>query len=395
LKILTYNSSARGSGQFVRSLKIAEIITKAFLDARCVILAGNSYVAKDVPTRTDVVRMPEIRKSISGDYMLVPSKPTGLTPRPKCLSEAFAIRKRIIRATIEEYDPDVFLVDSRPAGLNDELLEVLEQMSAQSKCKTVLMLRDIVDDPNLVIKRWTDQGTYKLINEAYDKVVVLGNESLFDAVERYQMFAFREKVIYLGYLGSPRFSVSDCDVSEPSGATKHILVTVGGGFDGGSIIETMCEYISSTSRQSQQLELSFSIVLGSNATLMALDLFERYRDISRIIQIYQHVRCLESLIAKAHIVVSMCGYNTLIELIERRKKIIAIPRTHSGSEQMMRASLLNRVYDGMWIIPQKELTAERIGWLIGSALMAPWPSVQMEMSGARNLITFLDQEVWR
>jgi predicted glycosyltransferase len=377
----------------VRSLKIAEIITKAFPDARCVILAGNSFLAKHIPARTDVIRMPEIRKSIGGDYMLVPLKPSVATPQPNCSSEAFAIRKRIIRATIAEYDPDVFLVDSRPAGLNGELLEVLEQMAVGSKCKAVLMLRDIVDEPNLVIERWTDQGTYKLINEAYDKVVVFGNESIFNAIERYQMSAFREKVVYLGYLGSPGFSASDCDASELGGTPTHVLVTVGGGFDGGSIIETMCEYISNASHRNQQP--GFSVVLGSNSTLTISHLIERYSDMPRNTQVYRHVRCLDHLIAKAQIVVSMCGYNTLIELIERRKKIIAIPRTHSGSEQTMRASLLDRIYDGMWVIPQKELTAERLGRMVGSALTAPQPKVQMEMSGARNLVTFLDQEVWR
>jgi predicted glycosyltransferase len=376
----------------VRSLKIAEVITNAFPDARCVILAGNSCVERHLPTRTDVVRMPEIRKSKGGDYMLLPPSLAGSTPQPRCPSEAFTIRKKIIQSTIKQYDPDMFLVDSRPSGLNDELLEVLAQMSAWSECKTVLMLRDIVDEPKLVTTRWADQGIYKLIDEAYDKVVVFGNEWIFDAIESYQMSPFRAKVFYLGYIGSPGFSASGCHPSESSGGPKHILITVGGGFDGADIIQTVCEYIS---RTPQNQQLAFSVVLGNNSTLAISDLFERYVDLSRNTQVYGHVSALDSLICKADLVVSMCGYNTLIELIERGKKIIAIPRTHSGSEQIMRASLLSNVYDGMWVIPEKELTVERLKVSIDRALMAPSPTVQMEMSGARNLIAFLEQEVCR
>lgn len=337
--------------------------------------------------------MPQIRKSSDGDYVLVPLQPAGSTPQPSCPTEAFAIRKRIIRSTIKEFDPDVFLVDFRAAGLNGELLEVLWQISAWSKCKTVLVLRDIMDDPNLVIRSWTNQGIYRLIDKAYDKVVVFGNESIFDAIESYQLSPARSKVFYLGYLGSPGFSACDLNPSEPGGASRHVLITVGGGFDGGGIIQTVCEYIIRTSHQNQQL--SFTVVLGANSTLSISDLFERYHDLSRNTQVYGYVSSLDCLIAKADVVVSMCGYNTLIELIERGKKIIAIPRTHHGSEQIMRASLLSRVYDGMWVIPENELTPERLETEIEIALMGPSPTVQMEMTGARNLIAFLKREVRR
>ena len=393
LKILAYNSSSRGSGQFVRSLKIAKVVTEAFPDARCLILAGNSCVKMHLPARTEVIVMPQIRKSPDNEYMLLPLQPAGLTPQPSCLTEAFAIRKRIIRSTLKEFDPDVFLVDCRAAGLNGELIEILWQISARSKCKTVLVLRDIIDDPQLVIRSWTNQGIYTLIDKAYDKLVVFGNESVFDVIESYQLSPARSKVCYLGYLGSPGFSPCDLNPSKPGGALRHILITVGGGFDGGGIIQTVCEYITRTSQQNQQL--SFTVVLGANSTLSISDLFERYHDLSRNTQVYGHVSSLDCLIAKAHVVVSMCGYNTLIELIERRKKIIAIPRTHHGSEQIMRASLLSRVYDGMWVIPENELTLESLEAEIEMALMAPGPTVQMEMSGARNLIAFLEREVRR
>jgi len=392
VKVLAYNSSARGAGQFVRSLKIARVITDSFANARCVILAGNSRVERSVPDRTSIVPMPQIRKSIDGDYLLGPINAARPAPLPGNVAEAFALRRQIIQSTIDEYDPDVFLVDSRPKGLNDELLDVLRQLTRTSRCRTVLMLRDIVDDPALVTRRWVEHGTYRMIDEVYDDVVIWGDEHTFDAVAAYRLSAFQEKVTYLGYLGGgvlPVFGQLDRD--EATEASGRVLVTVGGGFDGGGIIRTVYDYNSRTS--SAYPPLNFTIVLGAHSPDTIADLFESDRRPYRSIEIYRHVPELEGLISEAAVVVSMCGYNTLLELLERRKKIIAIPRSHSGAEQTMRANLLSGLYDGMWVVPQNELTVDALERSLSSALRSDRPKLQMEMTGAANLVAFLSREV--
>ncbi len=394
MKVLAYNSSARGYGQFVRSLKIAGVITGSFADARCMILVGNSRVERNVPDRTSIVPMPEIRKSIEGDYLLGSINPAGSVPLPGSVAEAFALRRQIIQSTIDEYAPDVFLVDSRPEGLNYELLHVLRQLTRTSKCRTVLMLRDIVDDPALVTRRWMEHGTYQMIDEVYDNVVIWGDEQTFDAVAAYRLSEFQEKVTYLGYLGGgvpPVFGPDRDEAAEAPGRVGRILVTVGGGFDGGGVIRTVYDFISRAS--SADPPLNFTIVLGAHSPGTIADLFEHHRWPCRSIEVYRHVPELEGLISEAAVVVSMCGYNTLLELIERKKKIIAIPRSHSGAEQTMRANLLSSLYDGMWVVPQNELTVDALERSLISALRSGRPRLQMEMTGAANLVAFLSRAV--
>jgi predicted glycosyltransferase len=391
VKVLTYNSSARGSGQFVRSLKIAEVVAASFRDARCVILAGNSRVERAVPARTTIVELPEIRKSTDGNYLLRPTNRGGSTPPSGNLAEAFAERARIIQSTIDEFEPDVFLVDSRPAGLNDELRETLGRLSSTPRCRTVLMLRDIVDDPALVNRRWQEQGTYRLIDEAYDRVVIFGEEKIFDAIDAYELSTLRAKVSYLGYLGSPGSRDPDRETGQNAGVSERVLVTVGGGFDGGGIIETVCDYIRRESAGGGRLR--FTVVLGGNSTLAAAGLFERHPGISRNTEILGHVRSLDRLIAEADVVVSMGGYNTIVELMQRGKKIIAIPRSHSGAEQGLRISLLSGVYDGMWGLPERELTAEGLERSVRIALGSHCPRRPLEANGATNLAEFLSREV--
>lgn len=392
MKVLAYNSSARGYGQFVRSLKIARVITDSFADARCVILAGNSRVERSVPDRTSIVPMPEIRKSIDGDYLLGPINVAGPVPLPGNVAEAFALRKRIIQATIDEYAPDVFLVDSRPKGLNDELLDVLWQLTRTSKCRTVLMLRDIVDDPALVTRRWREHGTYRMIDEVYDDVLIWGDEQTFNAVAAYRLSAFQEKVTYLGYLGGCVLPIepNQDEPAEPADRVGRILVTVGGGFDGDGIIRTVYDLI--TRASSAYPPLDFTIVLGAHSPGTIVDLFEHDQRLCHV-EVYRHVPGLECLISEAPVVVSMCGYNTLLELIERRKKIIAIPRSHSGAEQTMRADLLSSLYDGMWVVPQNKLTVDALERSLVSALRSDPPKLQMKMTGANNLVAFLSRAV--
>jgi predicted glycosyltransferase len=310
------------------------------------------------------------------------------------LSDAFALRRRMIKSAVERFKPDVFLVDSRPTGLNGELSGILERRTTSGiHCRTVLILRDIVDDPQFVTQRWSGDGTYTVIDEAYNKVVIFGNQSVFDAAEQYQLTRFRNKTFHLGYLGDPWTCAVDCDTAMGSARVDRILVTVGGGFDGDDIIDTVCQYAVDRGRKHQHL--GFTIVLGTHSPLTAAGLCGRYRDLAHHADILRHVSNLEALIAAAPFVVSMCGYNTLIELIQRKKKIIAVPRGHSGREQTIRADVLKGVYDGMWVIPENDITPETLGSMVDVVLTAPSPTVRVEMEGAGNLVRFLNDEVWR
>jgi predicted glycosyltransferase len=178
------------------------------------------------------------------------------------------------------------------------------------------------------------------------------------------------------------------DIEEIAG---HILVTVGGGFDGDTIIKTVCAYINDSF--SSDHTLSYTIVLGSNSPLKISTLFEHYKNIIHNTQIVSHVESLEQFIAKAELVISMCGYNTFTELIGSNKKIIAIPRCHSGKEQLIRANTFAQFYDGIWVLPEKNLNFERLDSLIRCAISSPHPKRRIQMRGNENLVAFFRKEL--
>ena len=122
-------------------------------------------------------------------------------------------------------------------------------------------------------------------------------------------------------------------------------------------------------------------------------LFQHYKLISHNIQIFTHVECLESFISEAELVISMCGYNTFTELIGKRKKIIVIPRWHSGSEQLIRAKALAKYYDGIWILQKRDFTIKKLDALINHVICSPPPKVKFKMKGNEGLISFFKKEL--
>ena len=179
MRVLLYNSSARGTGQFIRSIKVAQVITESFDHSVVEILAGNCIVPRALPPRTTVVALPQISKSIDGEYVS-----SGAS-----VDSAFKKRSAAISEAIKRFGPDYFFVDSRPLGLRDELRDVLLQLQ-ETKCRSILLLRDIVDDSQIVKNQWDQAGWYQAVRALYQNVLILGEKDLYDAVHEYDFKDF-------------------------------------------------------------------------------------------------------------------------------------------------------------------------------------------------------------
>lgn len=304
------------------------------------------------------------------------------------VQQALEIRRTTIQRVFEEFCPDVFLVDSRPIGLDGEVLPVLESIRIRRNCRTFLILRDIVDEPEYVKKRWQEDSIYDAIETLYDKVAILGDKSIYPAADHYGLTSFGDKVVYLGYLGDQYSNAPQpIERSGAAGSKYSVLVTVGGGYDGYGLVRSVCEFIQGVSHTSS--ELSFKIVLGSNSPVRREHLEVAFPLICCRTEIANSVVDLNADLDSADLVVAMCGYNTVTEILEKRKKLIAVPRSHSGREQIIRAEAISKVYDGIWVMPEAMLTPRAIGSVVNEALSAPPPRVEVKMAGNERLIQML------
>src|SRR5207237_5130319 len=121
----------------------------------------------------DYVKLPSIQKIKPGDW------------RPVSLPLAFDfvrdIRVHILRSVALQFRPDVLLVDHMPHGAMGELEPTLSALrNVCPHTKIVLGLRDILDAPEIVTRRWDLEGAYDPMRRHYDVVLVYGRQDVFD-----------------------------------------------------------------------------------------------------------------------------------------------------------------------------------------------------------------------
>jgi predicted glycosyltransferase len=387
MEMVLYNSASRGAGQYVRSLKIANLITSCDPTSKCTILAGNSIVERVIPSNTNVVQLPQIWKSPGGRLEVRNGAYDSKPASPRELPGALAERREIINYVIDSKKPDLLIVDSRAAGLSGEIIDTLIRTASYST-RRILLYRDIVDSPALTRRRWREEGVYRIMETLYESVVFLGEQWLFDSVANYDLWSIKEKVHHLGFLGACSSPNALCDMSA-DGDKMSVLVAVGGGYDGGVIIDAVCRLLSWKSESYDNL--SVTITLGAHSPLKHEDLWLRLDGTRAAVRLLGHLVDLGPELCRADVVISMCGYNSLFELVEARKKVIAVPRTHSGCEQLIRARLLREIYDGLWVVPQDEVCPERLAIVLSEALAAPRPKKRVPMNGPVNLARHLLQ----
>jgi predicted glycosyltransferase len=141
-------------------------------------------------------------------------------------------RSAIIERTAIAFAPDLFVVDKRAGGIDNELLPALEALRRLDRPpRVVLGLRDILDAPETTSRSLRANGSFDLIERCYDEIWIYGARDVFDAVAEYNFpptVAARSH--FCGYLrrhAAPRTAHS---------GPPRILVTAGGGGDAAVLV---------------------------------------------------------------------------------------------------------------------------------------------------------------
>ncbi|WP_227271718.1 glycosyltransferase family protein [Roseobacter weihaiensis] len=336
-----YSHDTFGLGHLRRSRTLASSLTKADPDASAIILTGSPVAGRfTFPERVDHVRLPGVTKLYDGSYM---SQTLGLD-----IDETTALRSALIQGTIEQYDPDLLIVDKEPTGFRGELLPTLEWLVARGKTRLVLGLRDVLDEARVLAAEWARKGSVEATERFYDEIWVYGPKSVYDPTEGLPLSAqTRSRIHWTGYL---RREITD-QAETPD--TPYILVTPGGGGDG----STMVNLVLQAYEQDPTLRPDAVLVYGPFLSGEVRDAFEQ-----RVAKLNGRVSAvgfdgrIESLFAGAQGVICMGGYNTFCEVLSFDQRAVIVPRTVPRLEQWIRASraeelglvrMLDETRDGM------------------------------------------------
>jgi predicted glycosyltransferase len=321
----------------------------------------------------DYIKLPSIAKASPGNWQA--------THLSMTFPEILHLRKQLISHVLLNYAPDIFLVDHMPHGAMGELLPALEAMKhSRIHTQVVLGLRDILDSPDITIKRWQVEGAYDAIERYYARILVFGMQGVYDVVDKYQIPEDQaNKVFYCGYVTNLATAVR-----APTLRTKYlanqppdtplIVVMAGGGADAYPMMSTLFDAFPKVLKDQPCV---LAVVTGPFMPVeLIADLSLRAENLP--IFLMESVNDSLSQIAAADLVISMAGYNTTVEILRMKRPAILIPRAGPSAEQRTRARLFAEKH---WVdmIDPDEVTPDNLAERISYHLSHPFESNPNEL----------------
>jgi predicted glycosyltransferase len=332
MKLMVYSHDAFGLGNIRRMLAICEYLLETLPKISILVVSGSPALhSLRLPPGLDYIKLPCMGRNESGEV--------GMKYLDTSIGDAVKLRSALILTAIMNFKPDLFLVDKKPDGLEGELNASLSYLKTHCpNTKLVLLLRDILDRPEVTVTQWQRHSYYNMIDAHYDAVWVVGMPEIFDVCKEY---CFPEKIArktrFCGYIrrepgSTPRHLLRQSLGIQPD--EPFVLITPGGGADGYSLVDT---YLSSLAFLPAGRQIRSLIVSGSEMPLSHQEKLRQRLTTYPQVEMLEFTDDLVSYMGAADVVVAMGGYNTVSEIVSLHKRAIVVPRIQPVQEQWIRA----------------------------------------------------------
>jgi predicted glycosyltransferase len=336
-RALVYSHDTFGLGNVRRMLAVSEALLARDPNLSVLLVTG-SPVAHSfrLPPRLDYIKLPCLTRVESERYEVKFLKTE--------LDETIGLRSSMLLNAASRFKPDLVLVDKKPSGIRDELGAALQYLRRHlPRTRNVLVLRDILDSPEVTRRTWERGCYHALINEFYDQILVLGAREVFDAPREYHFPAgSTDKVRYCGYVPRSPGVMSRDEVRRAlrlPDQDQLVLVTAGGGADGFRLLDT---YLSGVARRGSAGKHSLVVAGPELPDAQRMQLARAAAQLPGV-TLVEFLDDMMSYIGAADMVVSMGGYNTVCEILSARKRAVVVPRVRPVAEQGMRAERMARL----------------------------------------------------
>ena len=321
-RVMLYSHDTFGLGHLRRTRALAAAITQADPEASALILTGSPVAGRFAfPPRVDHIRLPGVTKLADGSYA---SQALGLH-----IDETTDLRAGLIQAAAEQFRPDLLIVDKEPTGFRGELVPTLDRLTADTGCKMVLGLRDVLDEPDVLVEEWARKGAVEAAERYYDELWVYGLRSMYDPTAALPFSAdLRDRMVFTGYLRRDLMEVG------PAPEEPYILVTPGGGGDGETMVNLVLSAYEADPTLSPRAILVYGPFLSGDTRA---DFEARVQALNGRVEAVGFESQIETLFAGARGVICMGGYNTFCEVLSFDRPAVIVPRTVPRLEQYIRA----------------------------------------------------------
>ncbi|EKO41205.1 MAG: putative glycosyl transferase [Solidesulfovibrio magneticus str. Maddingley MBC34] len=362
--ILMYSHDTYGLGHLRRTMAIAEHLRHRGVNI--LILTGSPLAGRyETPEGVDFVRIPGMIKKTNEEYLPLSIK---INAR-----HALNIRRNIIVATAKAFQPHVFIVDKAPMGLRREVIPTLKWLKRRMpRTRTILGLRDIMDDAASTSREWREKGVYEVLDQYYSEIWVYGNQEFYDPIAEYAIPEhISRKMVFTGYIPRrvPLPNAMNPIRREEKIALedKLVVVTTGGGGDGYPLMDAYLRMLEQGGGPRHRV----IFVSGPFMPRPEREAVAR-RAAAVKARFYHFYRRMETLMGLADAIVTMGGYNTTCEILSQAKPSLVVPREVPRLEQRIRAEVLSR--QGLIeFLPWDELSPDTIRAKLNRLLADPGP----------------------
>ena len=307
-----------GTGHLVRTLALARAAARSGHEVR-VITGGRSLSHLDT-SGLEMVQLPPL--VVRGLEFSVLREPNG-----ELVSEAYmAERLRVLAGELSAHPPDALITELFPLGRRAMAEEFLAAIAAARTVNPdVAVISSVRDIPEPKPKRLTEAAARLL--KHYDAVLVHGDESFLPLATTWPLPDDIEPMIHhVGYVGGGQ-------VFADTAHNQTVLVSVGGGVLGRRLLGVAAKAAAQSSRPWHLL------VGGADARTTAQDL--RAEHPAENLTIEPARPDYRQLLAGAACSISLCGYNTAVELAACTTPAILVPSEEADeAEQLIRARRL-------------------------------------------------------
>ncbi|MEM8722889.1 MAG: glycosyltransferase [Cyanobacteria bacterium P01_G01_bin.39] len=337
-KIMVYSHDSFGLGNIRRMLAICEYLLKSIPNISILLLSGSPMLHSfRLPVGLDYIKLPCLNRGGSGKMAVKYLNAD--------IESTLKLRSELILATAKNYEPDLILVDKKPSGIQKELNQTINYLKSYlPKTKFVLLLRDILDTPEKTIQEWQREDYYRQVETIYDRLLVVGMPEIFDLINEYKFDQkIAAKVSFCGYIRKPLGLRSHLTIRQELGINsvqKLVLVTPGGGEDGYYLISNYLQGLKNHQEDFNTKKTHSLIFCGAEMPPQQQQQITRQAAKLSQVTVFEFTNDMMSYVNAADVVVSMCGYNTITEVLQKGKKAITIPRIKPGNEQLIRAQSL-------------------------------------------------------
>ena len=342
MKVLIVVTHLLGSGHLARALNLGRAFAGQGHDT-CIVSGGvtaahlNSDGVKVVqlpPLRSDgtnFTRLLTLAGQVADDTYL-----TGRTDR--------------LCAAVKGFCPDVLITELFPFGrrvLADEFLAGLDAARGLA-CPPVILssVRDILAPPSKPAKA---RQTADIVERLYDAVLVHSDPHGTPLDLSWPVTAsLRERLRYTGYVAPPPATP---DATAPG--RGEILVSAGGGGVGDAVFQTALQAARTMPGT------RWRILVGGADPGQTIDALNRQAAGSDVI-IEPARPEFRTMLLHASASVSLCGYNTALDVLQSRVPAVFVPFDEGGEvEQSLRATALARL-GSVQVVRAGDLSADQL-----------------------------------